>query len=236
MILGILLASGLVFTCQHEDEEIIPVKGPDPIVRGTETLNCTNCTPLVANGASADFNTGSIPSGQWYFDKAHSNVMWETAYKGVGSLLIGRFTYFVLKDLNFDEANPANISFEGYVRLNSVNTGEPGRDGGCLLTSYGTATAKTVEPENIASLKSTSVEYSTTDDGYIVKANLTFMGFTKEVIGKMYYAKQSDDGAGKLSGLLAEFPFLSKTDFGIVSSNIADKVTIKINVTLKKKG
>jgi polyisoprenoid-binding protein YceI len=236
MIFVALLATGFVFTfCQHDNEEIIPVKGPDPIVRGIETLTCTDCTPLVANGASADFNAGNIPSGQWYCDKTHSNVTWETPYKGVGSLLTGRFNYFVLKQLSIDEANPANISFEGYVRLNSVNTGEPGRDGGCLLTTYGTAAGKTVEPENNATLKSTSVQYSTTDEGYIAKADLTFYGFTKEVTGKLYYVKQSDDGAGKLAGVSMEFSFLAKTDFTISSTNIADKITVKINATMKAK-
>ena len=236
IIFGLLLTTGLLFTfCQNDDEEIIPVKGPDPIVRGTETLICTNCTPLAENGASADFNSGNIPSGQWYFDKAHSNVTWETPYKGLGTLLTGRFNYFVLKNLSFDEANPANISFEGYIRLNSVNTGEPGRDGGCLLTTYGTASAKTAEPENIATLKSTNVQYSTTDENYIFKGNLTFHGFTKEVSGKIYYKKQSVDGGGKLSGLSLEFSFLAKTDFGITSTNIADNVTVKINGTLKMK-
>lgn len=231
-----LITLGLVFTyCQNNDEEIIPVKGPDPIVRGIEKISCSNCTPLVANGAAADFSTGGVPSAQWYFDKAHSNVTWESAYKGLGAMLTGRFNYFVLKDLNFDEANPASITFEGYIRLNSVNTGEPGRDGGCLLTTYGTEAGKTNETENLATLKSTSVQYSTTDDGYTFTANLTFRGVTKEVTGKMTYVKQTEDAGNKLAGISVEFTFLAKSDYGITSSNIADKVTVKINGTFKMK-
>lgn len=237
IILALLLGSGALLTfCQHDDQEIIPVKGPDPIVRGTETLSCTDCTPLVENGASADFNTGGVPSGVWYFDKAHSNVGWQTAYKGLGSLLTGRFNYFVLKNLSFDEANPGNISFEGYVWLNSVNTGEPARDGGCLLGTYGTDNAKTSESENIATLKSTSVQYSTTDEGYVARANLTFHGITKEVTLKMYYAVQYHDPSGfTMAGLTAQYDFLALSDYGISSNNIDDKVTVKINTLLRKK-
>jgi len=233
------IAAMILLQCQHDDS-VIPIEGPNPddIVRGTETLSCTNCTPLQENGASSDFNSGGVPSGQWYFDKAHSNVGWETAYVGVGSLLTGRFNYFVLKDLNFDEQDASQISFEGYVRLNSVNTGEPGRDGGCLLGTYGTDAAKTSEPENIATIKSTSVQLSTTDAGYIATADFTFHGVTQPVTVKLNYAKQTHIASSApytLAGLEGQFEFNVLTDFDIVSTNIADKVVVKMNVQLKKK-
>lgn len=234
-VILVFIGLGLVVQCQHTDEEIIPVKGPDPIVRGTEKVTCTNCTPLVSNGASADFNAGAVPKGTWYFDKSHSNVMWETPYKIVGSMLTGRFNYFVLQTLNFDEATPANISFEGYVRLNTVNTGEPGRDGSCLLTTYGTTAAKTTEPENLASIVSvpSSGRYSATDEGFLVDANLTFRGVSKKVVVKLFYEKQSDQGTFNMAGISAEFEFLAITDFGIVSTNIDDKVKIRLNALLR---
>lgn len=231
------MGMGFILQCQHDDEEIIPIKGPDPIVRGTEKLACTNCTPLVSNGASADFSATGVPIGTWYFDKSHSNVMWETPYKGFGSILSGRFNYFVLQSLNFDEAVPSNITFEGYVRLNSVNTGEPGRDGGCLLTTYGTATAKTTEPENIASLVSIqgTGRYSATDAGFFVDANFSFHGVTKKVVVKLFYAKQSDQTTFLMSGVTAEFDMLALTDFAISSTNIDDKVKVRINALLRNK-
>jgi polyisoprenoid-binding protein YceI len=239
LMAGIVLATGFIFvTCQHDDDVVTPVindNPPPPIQRGDEKLSCSSCTPLLADGAKADFDASGVPSDAWYFDKAHSNVQWETQYKAVGALLTGRFNYFVLTDLNFDEQNPSQISFQAYVRLNSVNTGEPGRDGSCLLGTYGTAAGKTVEPENIASLTSVGAVFSPTDAGYIVRANLTFLGVTKEVTGKMHYVKQQVDGAGKICGLMFEFPFLSKTDYGLVSNNVADNVVVKINATLKRK-
>jgi polyisoprenoid-binding protein YceI len=167
--------------------------------------------------------------------------MWETAYIGAGALLTGRFNQFGMTTFNFDEANPANTNFEAWVRLNTVNTGEPGRDAGCLLGTFGTALGKVDEAENIAKIKSKSIELSTTDKGYIVKCDLTFHGVTKEVTAKMNYTGKTTFPAGyagatalTLAGLNIEFQFFAKTDFAIVSNNIADKVTIKCNGQFKK--
>jgi polyisoprenoid-binding protein YceI len=234
-LIGMAMAMVFFLQCQHEDEEIQLAPPPTP-THGNETLNCTNCTPLVENGASADFSASGVPSGQWYFDKAHSNVNWETAYQGVGSLLTGKFTYFVLKNLTFDEQNPANISLEAYVRLNSINTGEPGRDGGCLLNTYGTASGKTTEPENVASIKSTSVKYNTTDSDFLVTADFSFHGVTLPITVKLKYVPQTHIASGyTLAGFTGQFEFKALSEFGIESTNISDKVTVTMNATMKKK-
>jgi polyisoprenoid-binding protein YceI len=227
MVVGI---GGVILQCQHNDSEIIPIKGPDPIQRGTQTVSCTDCTP-------ANFDAGPVSAGTWYFDKAHSNVGWETQYRLLGSPLTGRFDYFSMKSLTFSEANPSTIAFEGSVRLNSVNTGEPGRDDSCLLTTYGTDGAKTDEEVNAATIVTVAGtgRYSSTDEGYFVDANLTFHGFTKKVVVKLYYYPLSDQGTYNMVGFSAEFEILSKTDFGIVSANIDDKVVIKVNANLKNK-
>lgn len=229
----------VISQCQHDDE-IVPVVGtlPENIARGTETISCPSCTPLAANGASSDFSSSAITAGVWYFDKSHSSVTWETPYKGVGSMLTGRFNYFVVSDLSFDEQNAANISFEGYVRLNTVNTGEPGRDGGCLLGTYNTAAGKTSEPENIARIKSTGASLSTTDAGYIVTADFTFNGVTLPITIKLDYVKQTHiEGTPGLTvaGLEGQFEFNALTNFGIVSTNISDKVIVKMNILLRNK-
>jgi polyisoprenoid-binding protein YceI len=236
-ILLLTIVGFAITQCQHDDENIVPVKGPDPVVHGTEVVSCPDCTPLQSNGASADFNSGNVPVGQWYFDKSHSNVMWETPYKIFGSLLTGRFNYFVLKDLNFNEGTPSAISFEGYVRLNTVNTGEPGRDAGCLLGTYGTEVAKVDEPENLATLKSVtgSGRYSTVDASFLVDADFTFNGVTKQVTVKLNYLPESDQGSYKMVGVTAEYEFLALSDFGVSSTNIDDKVVVKINLLLRNK-
>src|SRR5690349_9291273 len=106
----VLAACFLIMQCQHDDENTIPIFVTDPIEHGDEIITCTDCNTVPAGG------------GIWYLDKAHSNVMWETRYKIFGSKLTGRFDSFFMDDLNFDEGVPANITFEGHVWLNTVNT------------------------------------------------------------------------------------------------------------------
>jgi polyisoprenoid-binding protein YceI len=223
------LAMGLAMVflatrCQHENEELVPVVGPDPIEHGTEIMNCTDC------------NTVPAGSGIWYHDKSHSNVMWETQYKAFGSLLTGRFDAFFITSLNFDEGVPANITFDGYVRLNTVNTGEPGRDDGCLLTTFATDATKVDEAENKATLVAIpgTGRYSTTDAGFLVDADFTFLGITKEVTVKMTFAPKFDIGTAYAAGLYSEFQ-IAKADFLPTNTNIGDVVKIRVNSLMRNK-
>jgi len=219
LIIALLISSmGYIVSCTHDDE--IVSSSSANIQRGTDVVKITD---------------------GWSYDKTHSNVMWETAYIGTGALLTGRFNQFGMTSFAFDEANPANTSFEGWVRLNTVNTGEPGRDAGCLLGTYGTAAGKVDEPENLAKIKSKSISLSTSDKGYIAVCDLSFHGVTKEVTAKLSYSGTNSFPAGfaganplTLAGFTIEFQFFAKTDFGIVSNNIADKVGVTCNAQFKK--
>lgn len=217
ILASVFFSLAILYSCTHKDDLIAPSSGTS-ITRGTDKI---------------DLTTG------WTFDKAHSSVVWSTAYMGSSALLYGRFNMFGVTAVQFDEADPTKTNFEAWVRLNSVNTGEPGRDGGCLLTTFGTNATNLDQPENLATIKTTKVEFSTADKGYIVTANLTFHGVTKPVTMKLDYVGTSDltssTGAPyKLGGLTASFQINAKTDFGISSTNIADKVTITINCNFKK--
>jgi polyisoprenoid-binding protein YceI len=217
LIIAVLL-TGIAYlaACTHSDA-IIASSGTN-IVRGTKTVSLTD--PKVS------------------FDKSHSNVGWETAYMGGLSILSGRFDTLGFTSFNFDEANPANTNFEAWVFVNRVNTSEPGRDKGCLQTTYGVNTTMTTEAANIAKVKTKSIELSTTDKGYIVKFDFTFHGVTKELTGKLDYDGMLVSGTGATAknvyGFSFAFQFLAKTDFAIVSTNIADKVDIKCNAIFRQ--
>jgi polyisoprenoid-binding protein YceI len=204
--------------CRHDDT-VEPYK-PADIMRGTSVVDLT---------------------AGWTFDKSHSNVTWETAYDGVGAMLTGRFNTFGLKTFKFDEANPANIAFEGYVWLNKVNTGEPGRDTGCLLTTYGVTKTMGDTIPNVARIVSKSVTPSTTDKGYIVKCDFIFHGVTKEVTAKLNYTDLVHFDAGQMGtkaldvmGFTLTWQFAAKTDYLITSTSIADKVEMTCNAQFKK--
>lgn len=216
-LLVLITGYGYMIGCTHENELLIS-SGPK-IERGTLVL--------------------TFPSdGSVAYDKTHGNVGWETPYLGGLSILTGRFNTFGMTTFNFDEANPANTKFEAWVWVNSVNTSEPGRDGGCLQTTFGTTTAMTSDAANVATIKSKSVELSTTDKGYIVKFDLTFHGVTKELTGKLLYDGVVTTGTGatlkNVYGFSFDFQFLAKTDFGIVSTNVADNITVKCNAIFRK--
>jgi polyisoprenoid-binding protein YceI len=222
LYIALCIASmGYIISCTHDDE-ILSLSG-SKIERGNQVL--------------------SLSDSKVTHDKQHSNVGWETMYLGGLSLLTGRFDTLGFTSFNFDEADPTKTNFEAWVWLNRVNTSEPGRDKGCLAgngetSTFGTSTAMTTEPANIAKIKTTSVELSPTDKGYIVKFDLTFHGKTKNLTGKLSYAGKTISGSGasakNVYGFNLNFQFLAKTDFAILSNNIADLVTVKANAIFRQ--
>ena len=202
-------------------------------------LSCTHddVVDLAIDPAEVEYGTDKVsPEEGWSFDQNHSSVRWETAYLGSSALLTGRFNDFVI-ELDFDEDDPENISVVGKVTLSSVNTGEPGRDGGCLLSTFAVET----NDEAIFTSKSVSFDGS---GGYEVLADLDFHGVTSEVIMKLSYigSTRFDESSGlhgapfTVAGFNGEFEFQAKSIFGIESSNISDRVLVRINAQYKKAG
>jgi len=202
--------------------------------------SCRHDNTLPSSGGSNGSNIQrgdeqvGFKDGKTSFDKAHSSVNWSTPYLGAVSVLTGKFNTFGMNSFNFEESNPDSIYFEGYVYLNSVNTGEPGRDGGCLLGTLGTSAGAGYVDSNLAIIKSTKVVFSTTDKGYIVTADFTFHGVTKSLTAKMDYVGKTTSGDNNVYGFTLKFSILAITDFGIQSTNIADNVDIACSANFKQ--
>lgn len=202
-------------SCTHDDT-IPPTGGGGGgnITRGTDHV-------AMADGAT--------------FDKVHSSVNWATPYLGSLGVLTGKFNSFGFNSFSFYEDDASKISFEAYVLLNSVNTGEPARDDGCLLGTFGTTDGATTEETNLAVIKTKNVEFSTTDKGYIVTADFTFHGVTKEITAKLDYIGKTSIGTDSYEyGLQLVFSILAISDFGIESTSIADNVDIKCSANFKQ--
>lgn len=215
-VFGIAFYAVLFHTssCTREDAVISDLPPVAPHEYGSDTISSAN-------------------SIKWVFDKTHSSVLWESPYKGVGSLLTGRFNTFNAV-VEFREDHPELTTLSGFVVLSSVNTGEPGRDGGCLLTTFGTTTIS-----DTARLVSKKVEFDG-KTGYVVTADFTFHGVTKEVkmqlnySGKTFFPHATDPLQSYwVQGLTGQFEFNAISDFALVSTNIADAVVVKLNILFR---
>ena len=256
VLLVLISGYGYIASCTHDDELIVPIQVSKPFVstRGTNVHLPGNMT--------------SGNSNEWKVDKSHSNVLWSTNYVGAAGLLTGRFNQFGVHDLTsakminyvttgqplpdsswaFYENEPAKTYFSGYVQINTSNTGEPGRDGGCNISGLGTtaivAGTQNLTVTNIAQIKTTKVEFDPASNGYIVTLNLIWQGklaapLTKSLVGTLKYIPKArvqfgTAAAYEVFGLQLKFQFNCR-DFGITSTSISDKIEIECNVNFNNK-
>ena len=252
IILLIISGYGIISSCTHKDQ-VLPaaVSTAVKITRGNH---------IHLPGLTAGDTT------QWKFDKVHSAVNWSTPFLEVGADLTGKFNQFGVADLSnntklqnyvvggqplpdtswaFYENQPEKTHFAGYVQINTINTGEPGRDGGCLVTTLATTKivpgTQNLTVTNIAQIKTTSVTFDPAGNDYIVVFNFTWQGglaapITESITGKLTYVPKALVPAGTYSdfGLTLAFQ-INKADFGIVSTETADKIDIVINANFNNK-
>jgi len=253
-LLVLISGYGYMISCTRNDSLIVPLQLTKPFVpsRGTNIHLPGNMTAL--NPA------------EWKLDKSHSSVLWSTSYVGAAGLLTGRFNQFGMHDVTtaemttyvtagqplldnswaFNEADPSQTFFSGYVQMNQSNTGEPGRDAGCNVSGLGTTAiipgTQNLTVTNLAKIKSTKVELDPSSNGYIVTLDLTWQGklaapLTKSIIGKLSYVPMSTIATAtpyKVFGLQLKFQFNCR-DYGITSTSIADKIDIECNMNFNNK-
>jgi polyisoprenoid-binding protein YceI len=257
LILLVLISGyGYIISCTHDDEIAPPPSSTTPIItRG-------NNVHLPGNMTAGD-------TTQWKFDKAHSSALWSTSYGGASGLLTGRFDAFGIHDVTpdkmlntyyysnllnpaqplkdtswaFYENEPSRTYFNGYVQINTSNTGEPQRDGtftykGCNIDGLGTvmkiANYHNLIDSNLAKIKTTKVEFDPSSADYIVTLNLTWRGklaapLTKEIVGRLKYTPVAPYRTYKVFGLQLKFSFNCR-DFGITSASIGDKIDVECNI------
>lgn len=254
IVLFVVVASSLfVISCTKENEP-----APEPI----------NNNPIIVrgNGVFLPGNMVAKDSTQWKLDKVHSSCLWSTSYVGAAGLLTGRFNYFGMADVKtadmttyvtngqplkdtawaFYENEPSKTYFNGYVEINTSNTGEPGRDTGCNIGTLGTEKvvlgSHNLKATNLAKIKTTKVEFDPLSADYIVTFDFTWQGklgapVTKSLTGRLKYIKTARIAAATpydVFGLKLDFQFNCR-DFGITSTNISDKIDIQCNMNFNNK-
>jgi hypothetical protein len=251
LLVALMISSiGYLISCTHDD--VIVSSGGAKNTRGNAIL---------LPGAAGD-------TSKFKLDKAHSNVMWSTNFVGAAGLLTGRFNQFGMSDVSdakainyattgqplpdvdwaFYESDPSRTVFNGYVQINTSNTGEPGRDGGCNITTLGTVPIVTgtqnLTIQNLAKIKTTKVELDPASNGYIVTLDLTWKGtlsapLTKSITGKLSYVPRKSVQFGTSAsydvfGLQLKFQFNCR-DYGITSTSVSDKIEIECNMNFNNK-
>ncbi len=248
--LVIISIVGYISGCTHENA-VLP-----PPSTGTPDINRGNGVFLPGNLTIGD-------TSQWKLDQAHSSALWSSNYLGAAGLLTGRFDAFgissiaanqkklypttgqPLKDTSwaFYESDPTKTYFNGYVQLNTSNTGEPSRDGGCYLSYVGAPklipNTQNLIDSNIALIKTTAVKLDPNSAGYIVTMTMTWQGLLSAphdttINGTLSYSKRTTVGAGTASaydvfGLQLNFSFNCRS-FGVTSTNVGDVITLQCNM------
>jgi hypothetical protein len=262
LILLVLISGyGYMISCTRNDSLIVPLQLTQPFVpsRGTNIHLPGNMT-----AGNRD---------EWKLDKTHSSTLWSTPYIGAAGLLTGRFNQFGMHDVTsakmlgypangqplkdtswaFYESDPGKTYFNGYVQINTSNTGEPGRDAGCNVAGMNTVPIRTgyqnLADTNLAKIKTTKVEFDPNSNGYIVMMDLTWHNkysstvpltpITKSIIGKLIYIPKNTvtPATGTpydVFGLQLKFIFNCR-DFGITSTSIGDNIEIECNMNFNNK-
>jgi len=256
ILLVFISGYGYMISCTRDNDLLVPVQ-----------LN----TPFVSSRGTNVHLPGNLTSGntdEWKLDKVHSSVLWSTNYVGAAGLLTGRFNQFGMHDVTdaeaisytatgqplkdsswaFYENEPGKSYFNGYVQINTSNTGEPGRDAGCNVSGMGTvaivAGTQNLSFPNLAKIKTTEVKFDPESNGYIVTLNLTYQGkltapLTKTIVGKLNYISKKTVQFGTAAGydvfgLQLKFQFNCR-DYGITSTSISDKIDIECNMNFNNK-
>ena len=252
MILLVLISGyGYIASCTHKGDLLLP----SPVSTGVKITRGTN-VHLPGNLTAGD-------STQWKLDKAHSSVLWSTNYVGAAGLLTGRFNQFGIHEITaakmiyyaatgqplkdsswaFNESDPSKTYINGYVQINTSNTGEPGRDTGCNIGTLGTIKiipgSQNLSDSNLAKIKSTKVEFDPLSNDYFVTFDLTWKGKltapkTISIVGRLKYISKAYVSNYAVFGFQLKFQ-INCRDFGIVSTSISDKIDIECNMNFNNK-
>lgn len=251
VLLTLVSGYGYIASCTHKGDVLLPASAS---------------TGVIINRGSHIHLPGSMTTGdstQWKVDKAHSSVLWSTNYVGAAGLLTGRFNQFGIHELTpskmtyyiatgqpvkdsswaFYESDPSKTYLNGYVQINTSNTGEPGRDTGCNIGGLGTIKiingTQNLSDSNTARMKTTKVEFDPLTNDYFVTLDLTWKGklaapLTKSIVGRLKYISKAYVSTYAVFGLQLKFQ-LNCRDFGIASTSVSDRIDIECNMNFNNK-
>ena len=194
---------------------------------GITALACALALGLAPQSEKPAPQTESTKGHKFSVDDVHSSLIFGIKHMDLCNFY-GRFNdldgHFVL-----DMDNPEASSFDVKVKMNSVDTGNTGRDKHLKSPDFFNA----AEFEHM-SFKSTKVSKSA-DNTLQVTGDLTLHGVTKSITVEMKVNGPKETQQGFKSGVESTFT-INRTDFGLGTSGggLGDDVTVIVALEGKK--
>jgi polyisoprenoid-binding protein YceI len=268
LVLLILISGyGYIASCTRDNDLIVPIKLTQPFApnRGTNVHLPGNMTAGNANEWKLDANHSSV---LWTTAYRGASGLLTGRFNSFGvhdvtDAKMLNYDYNANDPSNgltnppqplldsswaFYENEPSKTYFNGYVQINTSNTGEPNRDGspynpaiGCNLNTLGTTAIvpgkNNLTVTNLAKIKTKEVKFDPASNGYIVTLDLTWQGksttgpITKTLIGTLKYIPKTKLAGVTYEGFGLQLKFsLNNKDFFISSASISDKIDIECNM------
>jgi polyisoprenoid-binding protein YceI len=157
---------------------------------------------------SADARAAANAAASTYKpDVVHSSIIFRIRHAGVANFY-GRFNEFE-GSFTWDDASPENSDFEFTIKLDSVDTGNEGRDNHLRNPDF-----FNVRQFPTARFKSTSVT-PRGDSNFEVAGELTLHGVTKAITANLEHTGSGRFRNNEVMGFEATFD-IKRSDFGIM--------------------
>lgn len=177
--------------------------------------------------------TIEIPAGTWNVDPAHSRVGFVARHMMVTKVR-GHFKEYTA-EVTVAE-NPLESSVRATVQMDSVDTGNPDRDGHLRTNDF-------FDIETYPTMTFVSTGFTPGADGaFVMTGDLTLKGVTKPVSFDCQFEGVGADPWGGTRAGFSGTAVIDRTDFGVVYNAVletggvmlGDKVTIELDIQLVK--
>lgn len=160
-------------------------------------------------------HASTLAASTWKIDPVHSTCVFRIRHAGGAANFYGMFRD-ISATFTLDEADPASLSIEAAIKLESVDTGAEQRDNHLRSPDF-----FNVRQFPEATFRSTSAEAAGEAGVWRVKGELSLHGVTKEIEAMVRKVGEGEFRGTKRLGLEAVFQ-IKRSDFGMTTFLASD--------------